>query len=45
MRAKLDASSWDLDRRSFSRRIMVLLNGTAELCDQDTVLTEGDEIV
>ncbi len=45
MRTKLEASSWDLDRRMFSRRMMVLLNGTRELRDETEALAEGDEIV
>jgi molybdopterin converting factor small subunit len=44
MRTRLETSSWDADRRSFSRRMMVLLNGTSEL-SEDTVLAEGDELV
>jgi molybdopterin converting factor small subunit len=44
MRTRLEASSWDVDRRSFSRRMMVLLNGTSEL-SEDTVLAEGDDLV
>jgi molybdopterin converting factor small subunit len=44
MRTRLETSAWDADRRSFSRRMMVLLNGTSEL-REDTVLAEGDELV
>ncbi len=45
MRTRLESSLWDRDRRAFSRRIMVLLNGTSDLRDEGTVLSQGDEIV
>jgi molybdopterin converting factor small subunit len=45
MRTRLETSSWDADRRTFSRRMMVLLNGTSELRDEHAALAEGDEIV
>jgi molybdopterin converting factor small subunit len=45
MRTRLESSSWDVGRRAFSRRMMVLLNGTSELRDDHTVLADGDEIV
>jgi molybdopterin converting factor small subunit len=43
--AKLADWAWDSGRRSFSRRMMISLNGTADVCDQGTVLREGDEIL
>ena len=45
MRTRLPEWTWDAERRSFSRRLMVSLNGTADLRDETVRLTEGDEIL
>ena len=37
--------AWDPVGRCFSRRMMISLNGTADLRDETVALSEGDEIL
>lgn len=45
MQARLPAWGWDLSTRSFSRRMLISINGKADLRDESTSLTDGDEIL
>lgn len=42
--SKLPDWAWDADKRSFTRRMVVSRNATADLRDESTPLAEGDEI-
>jgi len=44
MEAKLADWAWDAKKRSFTRRMMVSRNATADLRDESTCLADGDEI-
>ena len=43
--ARLADWAWDPVKRSFSRQMMVSLNGSADLRDETTPLADGDEIL
>lgn len=45
MEEKLADWAWDRVNRSFSRRMLVSLNGSADLRDETTRLADGDEIL
>ena len=45
MQAKLADWAWDNARRSFSARMMVSRNLSADLRDETTCLADGDEIL
>jgi molybdopterin converting factor small subunit len=45
MQAKLADWAWDAGKSSFSRRMMVSRNLTADLRDETTCLADGDEIL
>lgn len=45
MQSKLAEWAWDPAKSSFSRRIMVSRNLTADLRDETTYLADGDEIL
>jgi molybdopterin converting factor small subunit len=45
MEARMPEWAWDVAKRSFSRRMMVSWNLSADLRDETTRLADGDEIL